>query len=305
VSTHEEAIAAPPDAARISAKALGLLALGAAVVLFSLGSTLVRKAGIPGPTVAFWRMLVSALLWWAILWVTERRFLNMADIRRALVPGIVFGLNIMFFFTAVTYTSVANVEFIGALTPIILVPAGALLFKEHINGRALWFGLISFAGLMLVLFNAPPRGVATWKGNSICVGAMFSWATYLLTSRRLRATMSIQTILAAIMTIATVTILPITLVRGELDDVTMHSVPYILLLSAMSGTVAHGLMVYAQHTVPIGTIGMLQVAQPALAAVWAYMLLDQGIRPIQVIGMALVLIGLTAVITLTRRSQPD
>jgi drug/metabolite transporter (DMT)-like permease len=295
----------PGGAAAAPTRPLGLFALGIAVVCFSLGSTLVKKAGIPGPTMAFWRMLLTAASWTAILWFTEHRTVTRAELRRALVPGVVFGLNIVCFFTGVTKTSVANAEFIGALTPVILVPAGALLFKERINTRALWFGMVSFAGLMLVLFNVPANGVATWTGNLIIVCAMFSWATYLLTSRRLRAEMSVQAILCAVMMIASVTVFPLALFSGNLDEITVHSLPYIALLAVMTGTAAHGFIVYAQHTVPVGTISILQVAQPALAVVWAYLFLDQTIRPIQLVGMALVIAGLAAVVTLSRRPSPD
>jgi drug/metabolite transporter (DMT)-like permease len=286
-----------------SARSLGLLAMLGAIIFFSLGSTIVKKAGIPGPTMAFYRMLLTTALWTAILRATEHRWITRAELRKALVPGIVFGLNITLFFTGVTKTSVANAEFIGALTPVILVPAGALLFKERINTRALWFGLVSFAGLMLVLFNVPANGVATWTGNLIIVCAMFSWATYLLTSRRLRAEMSVQAILCAVMMIASVTVFPLALFSGNLDEITVHSLPYIALLAVMTGTAAHGFIVYAQHTVPVGTISILQVAQPALAVVWAYLFLDQTIRPIQLVGMALVIAGLAAVVTLSRRSS--
>lgn len=272
-----------------------------AILAFSLGSTIVKKSGIPGPTMAFWRMLLTSALWLAILRVTERRWITTAEIRKALVPGIVFGLNITAFFTGVTKTSVANAEFIGALTPVILVPAGALLFKERINGRALWFGLVSFVGLMLVLFNVPATSVATWEGNFIIVLAMFSWAVYLLSSRRLRAEMSLPAILSSVMIVASVTVFPLALFTGNIDEVTVSSVPYIVLLAIMTGTGAHGLIVYAQQSVPVGTISILQVAQPALAVVWAYLILDQTIRPIQVVGMALVLAGLTAVVTASRQ----
>lgn len=288
---------------RRSARTLGLLAMLAAVVCFSLGSTMVKKAAIPGPTMAFWRMVVTSVLWALILWFTERRTITRAELRRAAVPGVAFGLNITVFFSGVGSTSIANAEFIGALTPIILVPAGALLFKEHVNGRALWFGLVSLAGLVLVLFNAPPRGAASWTGNLLVASATFLWATYLLTSRRLRAEMSVQAIMTSVMIVATVAILPITLVRGELDDVTRHSLPYIGILAVLTGTFAHGLIVYAQHTVPVSTISILQVGQPALAVCWAYLLLDQTIRPIQLVGMALVIAGLVAVVTVTRRGQ--
>jgi drug/metabolite transporter (DMT)-like permease len=234
-----------------SPRTLGFVALGFAIVFFSLGSTIVKKAGIPGPTMAFWRMLLTAASWTAILWFTEHRTITRAELRRALVPGVVFGLNIVCFFTGVTKTSVANAEFIGSLTPLIVVPAGAILFHEKINTKALWFGLLSIVGLTIVLFNAPPRGSASWTGNFLIVGAVCLWAAYLLTSRRLRETMSVQAIMAAIMPIAAVTVFPITLATGNLDDLTVHSLPYIVILALLTGTLAHGMIVYAQRTVPV------------------------------------------------------
>lgn len=295
----------PPEATaarRQSARTLGLAAMGVAVLTFSLGSTLVKKAGIPGPALAFWRMVLTSMSWGLILWVTERRTVTRHELRRALLPGTIFGLNITLFFTGVTRTTVANAEFIGSLTPIILIPAGALLFHEKVNLRALSFGLVSLAGLAIVLFNAPSSGEASWTGNLLIVGAVVLWAGYLMTSRKLREDMSVQAIMAAIMPIASLAVLPIAVVRGELDDVTVASLPYIVVLAVLTGTIAHGFTVFAQRTVPIGTIGLLQVAQPALAVVWAYLLLGQTILPVQLAGMGLVMIGQIAVVTATHRA---
>ena len=50
---------------------------------------------------------------------------------------------------------------------------------------------------------------------------------------------------------------------------------YMLILTLLSGVAAHGLKVYAQKTIPIGTIGIAQVAQPALAVVWSFLLLGE------------------------------
>ncbi len=274
-----------------------------AVLCFSVSSTLVKKAGLPGPTLAFWRMVLATVVWWVILWVTEHRTITLAELRRAAVPGAAFGLNITAFFTGVSKTAVANAEFIGALTPLLVVPAGALLFKERINLRALSFGLVSLVGLVLVLFNAPPRGSASWGGNLIVALAMVLWTVYLLTSRNLRSTMSVQAIMASAMPIAALAILPIVAARGELDDASGTQWWYIIALAVLTGTVAHGFIVFAQRTVPVGTIGIIQVAQPALAVGWAYLLLDQELRPIQMVGMALVIAGLLTVVLVSRRSN--
>ena len=282
-------------------RSLGLLALVVAIICFSLGSTIVKKAGIPGPALSFWRMILTTVLWWSILWFTEHRIVTWAEIKRAALPGFFFGINITVFFTGVTRTSVANAELIGSLTPIILVPAGAILFKERINGRALWFALVSFVGLILVLFNAPSGGAASWGGNLIVALATILWAAYLLVSRQRRGSMSVQTMMAALMPTAALAAMPLGLFRGELDDVTWNSIPYMILLALMTGTLAHGLVIFSQHSVPVSTMSLMQVTQPALAVLWAYLLLGQTLRPIQLVGVAMVMAGIAAVVTITRR----
>lgn len=291
-------------AAPAKARPIGLITICAAVVILSAMSTLVKKADTPGPTIAFWRSVGAAIVWSAILWVREHRWVSAVDLRRALVPGIAFGLNLTLFFTAVTRTTVANAEFIGTLTPIVLVPAGALIFKEHIDRRALLFGLISVVGLSMVLFLAAPNGQASWFGNALAFTAMGTWSTYLITSRTLRATTSVASIMAAVTPIAALTVLPIVLIRGEVGDVTWRSAAYIAVLVVASGTLAHGMIMFAQRSVPVSTISLIQIAQPAMAAGWSVLLLDTEIRAVQIVGMGLVLTGLLLMIVRRQRAVP-
>jgi len=290
---------------RPQGRALGLTALVAVIACFSLGSTLVKLAHTPGVTVAFWRMILCSFIWIGILRVTERRWLAWSDIRPAMVPGIAFGLNITAFFTGVTKTTVASAEFTGALTPLIVVPLGAILFHERLRLGALAFGLVSLVGLAIVLFNAPPTGEFSWGGVAWIGAALCLWATYLITSRNLRKGRSVAAVMAAITPIAAVVTLPVGLFvfPGSLDDVTWRSVIFIGVLGVLTGTVAHGLMVFAQKSVPIGVISMLQVSQPALAALWSVWLLGSSIASIQVLGMALVIAGLVAVTVQTQRAR--
>ena len=76
-----------------------------------------------------------------------------------------------------------------------------------------------------------------------------------------------------------------------------------LILTFLTGVAAHGLLVFAQKTIPIGTIGIAQVAQPALAVVWSFLLLGETLRRGQVAGIAIVIIGLSAFLVLNERGQ--
>ncbi|MEQ1874275.1 MAG: DMT family transporter [Ilumatobacteraceae bacterium] len=283
----------------------GLIALIIVIVLFSMGSTLVKLAHTHGITIAFWRLVLGSLIWSAILWFSEHRWLRLADLKATLAPGIAFGLNITAFFIGVTKTSVASAEFTGALTPLLVVPLGAFFFKERLRLGALAFGGISLVGLAIVLFNAPPNGEFSWGGIAWIACALLTWSTYLLTSRAARQGRTVAVVMAHLTPIAALVALPIGLFAfpGELTTFTLRSWVFIVILAVVTGTVAHGLVVFAQKAVPIGVISMLQVSQPALAALWAVWLLDSSVRAIQILGMALVILGLIAVTVQTQRTR--
>lgn len=288
---------------RGESRALGLAALAVAILSFSAGSTLVKLSHTPGVTIAFWRMVLCSCIWIGVMRATDKRWLNWADLKASVVPGITFGLNITFFFTGVTKTTVSSAEFTGALTPLIVVPLGAVLFREKLRIGALVYGLISLVGLALVLFNAPATGEFSWAGVAWIAGAVCLWATYLLTSRSLRQGRTVASVMAAITPIATLVCLPLGLFvfPGSLTQVTWRSVVFIVILGVVTGTIAHGLMVFAQKSVPIGAISMLQVSQPALAVVWSVLFLGSAVNGWQIVGMALVILGLVAVTLQTRR----
>jgi drug/metabolite transporter (DMT)-like permease len=273
----------------------------AVVVTFSASSTIIRKAGIPGPTIAFWRMLGSSIIWTALLRIREGHFVTLQEWRRAVPTGIVLGVNITLFYTAATKTSVANLEFITALAPLALMPLGAMLFHEQVDRRAAAFGLISIAGLALVLFNGPKRGAATWPGNGLAVLSLATWCGYLLASRQLRRGMSVATLMASALPIGTLTTLPLVLFSHDIGRINARSMGYILVLTLLTGVIAHGLIVFAQRKVPIGIMSMMQVGQPALAVVWSAIFLSQSIRPVQLLGMAMVVFGLATVVVQTQR----
>jgi drug/metabolite transporter (DMT)-like permease len=280
---------------------IGLAAMIAAVLTFSASSTIIRKAGAPGPTIAFWRMLMSSVVWTLFLRLRERRFVSGQEWRRAIPTGVALGFNILLFYTAATRTSVANLEFITALAPLMLMPAGAILFHEKVDRRAAVFGLISIVGLALVLFNAPSRGASTWFGNGLAFLSLATWSSYMLASRQLRTGMSVATLMAAALPIATVVTFPVVLITHDIGKFGARSMGFIVLLTLLTGVAAHGLIVFAQRKVPIGIMSMMQVGQPALAVVWSAIFLSQSIRAVQIVGMIMVVFGLATVVVQTQR----
>ena len=64
------------------------------------------------------------------------------------------------------------------------------------------------------------------------------------------------------------------------------------------------MLAWAQTRVPVSTIAILQVANPALATVWAYLVLGETVTAIQAVGMAIVIAALAAFTMSSRRAVP-
>ena len=285
---------------RPSRTAIGTVAVSITILSFSLGSTLVKRADTPAQLVAFWRMLITAVIWNLVVLASGKRP-SWANIRLAAVPGIFFGLDIACFYLGATHNTVANAEMIGAMTPFIVVPIGARFFGERLNPRALFFALFALGGVSLVLFAAPARGDASMTGNVFGALALVCWAGYIATTRRVRGRLDVAPFMAAMTPIATLAVLPLAILHGGFFTVSSTGWKYVLALTLMTGVLAHGLMVLAQKSIAIGAIGIAQIAQPALAAVWSYLLLGETLHGWQIVGMSLVITGLLGFVLLNQR----
>jgi drug/metabolite transporter (DMT)-like permease len=285
---------------RLGPRTWGALAVAGVVIAFSLSSTLVKRAETPGVLVAFWRLVVVSLAWNLILWSTGRRVTGQ-NVRQAIVPGVFFGLNLAVFFAGATHNSVANAALIGALAPFLIVPIGAGLFREYFDPRALGFAVIAFGGTAMVLFGAPTIGDASVPGNVLGVLAMLLWTGYVVATRHFRRDMDVPTFMATICPIATIAVLPLAIANGDVFGMSGTGWAYTLVLAFLVGLAGNGLLVFAQRSIAIGTIGIVQVVQPALAVVWSVALLGETITTGQAAGITIVILGLLAFLVLNER----
>jgi drug/metabolite transporter (DMT)-like permease len=276
----------PPRERRIGIAAVFLAAVG-----LSSGSTLVKLAGAPGSVVGFWRLAFGAGIW-AIINMASNTPMPWSVVRRVVPAGLLFGTNILLFFNAAKATRVANVEFIAALTPVLTVPLAYLVLHENVRWRPMLLGIPALAGVALIVFNGPPTGEQSLRGDLLALGAVVSWSFYLLATKRVRREVSTNQFMGTLSAVAALVVLPFAVATGEITDLTAKGWAMCVLLAIVTGTVSHGLIVWAQRHVELSIISVVQLAQPAMAAVWAWLLLDETVTSLQVVGMAIVLASL-------------
>lgn len=283
----------------VDPRSLGLAAVVAATLWFSISSPLVKWADAPGPTLAFWRMVVAIIGWWTVLLIhrarTGYRLPSAATWRRVAPAGLLFGGNLAIFFSAIRLTSVAHAEFIGSLAPLALLPLGALLFHEHPNWRSLRWGAISLIGVAIVILGGTDSGTSSLRGDAMMLFALTLWVGYMLATKWARQQqISTMHFMACAVPTSMLAVAPLMLFadRSELLPPTPRAWAVVVILAILTGIGAHGLIVFAQKSIPVATIGIMQVAQPALASLWAWALLGEAIALAQVPGMVLVIGGL-------------
>lgn len=286
-----------------SPQVLGWAAVAVAVLCFSLGSTVVKSADAPGVMIAWWRLAATAVVWNLILLATGRRT-TWANIKQCAIPGLFFGLNLSIVFTAMTHNSIAAVELILATSPFLVLPIGAKLFGEHLNRKALLLALVAFGGVGVVLLAAPASGEATLFGHLMALLGMIGWTGYIVSTRKVRRQLDVTQFMSAQLPVALVVVTPIAMLSGNLGFLPGHAWKYIGLLTLLTGMTAHGLLVFAQKSIPIGSIGIAQVSQPALAVMWSFVLLHEAISGWQLVGMVMMFGGLLSFILVNRRTAP-
>jgi drug/metabolite transporter (DMT)-like permease len=77
------------------------------------------------------------------------------------------------------------------------------------------FAVVSFGGVALVLFSAPPNGDASLEGNVFGVIAMLLLVAYGASTKPFRQDMDVTTFMSTICPIAALAVLPLAIAHGD------------------------------------------------------------------------------------------
>ena len=137
-----------------------LVALSVAMVAWGVTGVIAKSVDMGGMALAAYRTTVGAVVLITALLVTGRR-VRWADVRAAAPGGVFLGLDLVFFFSAVKLTTVANATVIGALQPALVILVSAPLLKERVAKGAATWALVGLGGTALVIFGA--AGLPAWS----------------------------------------------------------------------------------------------------------------------------------------------
>jgi drug/metabolite transporter (DMT)-like permease len=274
---------------------LGVAAVLTAITGFSLLNVIVKLSRAPALTFAFDRLWLGAAVM-AIVSVVARRRLSWTSIRASIAPGVLFGLNIALFVSALKRTSVADVLIIGALQPALTMLVAGRLFGERLTGHHVAWTAVSVGGVVLVTVGSSGTPVWSLSGDLLAVGSLLAFTVYFLVSKSVRRQVPAIEYMTAVTLIAAIVVTPLTLLSGQrLPGLRWQDAVWLglFVLGAQGG---HVLLAWAHAQVDVSVSSLMILAEPIIAAVAALVVLGEPIRPLEIAGGVVVIVSVGAIL---------
>ncbi len=272
-----------------------LAAASLAIVCWSAGNVMVAKVPMPGIQIAFWRILLGAVVYSGFTYASGRRITRDHLIRTA-PTGAAISIEIAAFFVAIKATTLASATVIGSLVPLLLIGVAARQFGEKVTRFLLVVSLVALGGVVLVMSGASSSTAWSLRGDLLAAVALVFFAAYFALAKAAREHVPALEFQTCIWIVGTVVLLPFMLVDSRgVDLPSARNWLWLAALLAVPGT-GHMLMNWAHPRVRLSVTSMLTLGVPVLTTIGGIAFLDQSVNGLQILGVVIVLVGLSLVI---------
>jgi len=249
-----------------------------------------RLSAFEPQATAFWRFAFALPLIAAVIYARGGRLGRPSPL--ALTAGVFFGLDIAFWHASLVMTSVANATFLVNLGNAAVGVVAWIVLKER-PARIWPYALgIALFGAFLLSRGAADGGAATLPGDLLALLAAVMVGLYLFFAKLARREAGAMQVLFW-STAATLAVSAIACaVRAEPilpPDPSWFLWP--LALAVVAHVIGQGLIVAGVGSTPAAAAGLLLLIQPVTGALVAWPLFQEALTPLQLLGCALVLVG--------------
>jgi len=274
-----------------------ILAVFGAVLVWSVGPILTLSVGVSINSTIFYR----AIFWPPLLFaIAKSRKVPITKhvMKITFWPGVFFGLSTIAGFTAMKVTSVANATIIGNVSTALVLFAAPKFLGERIRFVQVVLAAVSFLGISAIVFGANGSGGATLRGDVYALANAVLWAGYFVACKKVRTEgVGAWAFMFGVSVMQVAVVAPWAIATStDLSKVTTRDIGLLILMTCISGTVGHTLMVWAQKFVPASTSSLLSLLMPVLSMIGAWLVFEQKINLVQFIGGAVVIASLAGVV---------
>ncbi|MFN8103692.1 MAG: EamA family transporter [Acidimicrobiia bacterium] len=276
----------------------GVPAVLIATVAWGSGSVVTKLVGAAPMTTVMVRLWLGVPIGLS-LWALRRRWPTWTSLRRCIPGGVLFGIHVSLFFSALKLTSVANVTFIGALQPVLVLLVAGRWLGEKVTALVVVLSVTAMAGVALIVYGneAVPGAVL---GDLLAVANIFVWTVFFLYTKRARGHVETIDYQATMTVIAAVVVTPVALLLGadarEIDGLDWL---WLAFIAIVPGTLGHLLMNWAHRYVDATVSSLVILGVPVVAAAGAAAVLAEPLSWVQILGGAIVLASIGTIVVRT------
>ena len=273
----------------------GFWAACAAMVLWSAGNVIVRETPMPGLQIAFWRILLGAVVYWIALPLRGQR-LSWRQLLLSAPAALAISFEIAIFFVALKATTVANATIVAALAPVVLLVVASRRFGERITAPLMIAVAIAIGGVVLVMVGSSEEATWSLRGDLLALVAMLLFAAYFTFAKAARSVVPAHQFQASVWIVGAIALFPVAVVdAGTVEVPAPGDWVWLVALLIVPGT-GHFLMNWAHAKIRLSVSGVLTLGIPVLSTIGAVLFLDEGLVAVQVIGMVVVIAALVFIV---------
>ena len=256
---------------------------------------------------AFWRCALAVPLLWAITVIPPGRGIQTKPLERSgwipasagmtgvmLLAGLFFACDLGVWHFSILFTSVANSTVLANLAPIFVTLAGWVFWRRAVTRLFLLGMAVAIAGMFVLVGPEFAAGGRPLLGDALGALTAVFYAGYFLTIKVARdAGASTARLMAWSTTITSAVLLPIALLAPQ-PFLPGGAQGWLVLvgLAVISQVLGQGLIAYAFAHLPASLSSVSLLIQPVMAALFAWMLFNEPVGAMQLVGGALVLTGI-------------
>jgi drug/metabolite transporter (DMT)-like permease len=275
-----------------------------AVLIISTAAILVRGAqneGAASNTIAFLRLAIASL---CLGLISSRSIINgirrcdAKTIFKSALSGIFLAVHFMTWIVSLEYISVAKSTFLVTTSPIWVALLSLIVLKETISRKQL-IGIIIATGSAFFLFSFAEetlisQGQRSIKGELLATLGGISVAAYLIIGRTLRQAIELKVYVFLTYTFATITLVLYNLssIKQLAPNMSGSAWVYIFCLALGPQLIGHTILNWGVRRFPATLVSTIVLAEPIVASVLAWIILNEAIGPNSLLGFSGIVLGI-------------
>lgn len=263
-------------------------------MIIGLAPVGMRLSELGPQATAFWRFVFALPALTLLVLLTKAQAPVRRDINLLVVAGACFALDMALWHAALGLTTVANATLFSNMTPVLAAAAGFILFRERIGVGWLVGASVAVLGAGLMSWSRAQGGQGSFHGDLLGMASAVWYAAYLLVLRGVRERVSAPMTMLLTTAAAAVVAAIATVVMHEpfiAPDMSAHGWLVLVVLGVFIHVGGQGLIAYGLGQLPITLSTVLLWMQPVAAAVFGWVLFDEGLKAAGIIGAVMILTG--------------